>query len=195
MGRDHGGRCVGNARRHRGRSVLPDWGGKLWKLDAASGQVIWSMQSPTTTGLPTTSPARVPHLPAAWSTLATTWPETSWRLTRRPPPCAGSRLPTRTLQQYQPDRQSSPMVSYTWVFHHVSRRTTKIKESSVTGSAAPSSRDAQCGGVLWRTYVLPDNAVLQTSSVAPRVLPRLPSTLRPVLSTTRSTRPTPNQTA
>jgi polyvinyl alcohol dehydrogenase (cytochrome) len=37
-----------------GEVYVPDWGGKIWKLDAKTGDVIWSKSVATITGIPDT---------------------------------------------------------------------------------------------------------------------------------------------
>jgi polyvinyl alcohol dehydrogenase (cytochrome) len=135
-----------------GAVYFGDFGGKLWKLDAETGRVIWSHSVSDYTGIPGDIARTSPSL--AGNTLVVG--------DLRHPDMLGIDAKTgelRWITQVHPDARGimtgSPVLAGDTIYTGV----------SASGAAGPNATfrgaivalNAQTGRILWRTYSLPDN--------------------------------------
>jgi len=130
-----------------GAVYFGDFGGKLWKLDAETGQVIWSHLVSDYTGIPGDIARTSPSL--AGNTLVVG--------DLRHPNMLGIDAKTgdlRWMTQVHPDPRGimtgSPVLAGDTIY-------TGVSASGATFRGAIVALNAQTGRILWRTYSLPDN--------------------------------------
>jgi polyvinyl alcohol dehydrogenase (cytochrome) len=141
-----------------GAVYFPDWGGKLWKLDAETGGVIWSRSISEYTGIPNdisrTSPSLAGKTLVIGDLLA--------------PNMMGIDAKTgelRWITQVHPHPAGiitgSPVLAGDRVYVGISSRESSYDPAHglvcCTFRGAVVALDAQTGRIVWRTYGLPDN--------------------------------------
>jgi polyvinyl alcohol dehydrogenase (cytochrome) len=141
-----------------GAVYFPDWGGKLWKLDAGTGEVIWSHSISEYTGIPNdisrTSPSLAGNTLVIGDLLA--------------PNMMGIDAKTgelRWITQVHPHPAGiitgSPVLAGGRVYVGISSRESSYDPAHglvcCTFRGAVVALDAQTGRIVWRTYGLPDN--------------------------------------
>jgi polyvinyl alcohol dehydrogenase (cytochrome) len=141
-----------------GAVYFPDWGGRLWKLNAATGQVIWSHLISDYDGIPgdvsRTSPALAGQLLVIGENLGgylmgidVKSGALSWISQAHPDPAAIA--------------TGSPVVAGDRVYMGFSSRESAYDQQRglqcCRFRGALVALEAQTGRVVWRTYGLPDN--------------------------------------
>jgi polyvinyl alcohol dehydrogenase (cytochrome) len=142
----------------KGAVFFPDWGGKLWKLDADTGQVVWSRSISDYTGIPNdisrTSPSLAGNTLVVGDLLA--------------PDLMGIDAKTgdlRWITQVHPHPAGiitgSPVLAGDKIYVGISsRESTYDPAHGLTCCifrGAVVALNAQTGDILWRSYGLPDN--------------------------------------
>src|SRR6266540_1295177 len=142
----------------KGAVYFPDWGGKLWKLDAETGGVIWSHSISEYTGIANdisrTSPSLAGKTLVIGDLLA--------------PNMMGIDAKTgelRWITQVHPHPAGiitgSPVLAADRVYVGISSRESSYDPAHglvcCTFRGAVVALDAQTGRIVWRTYGLPEN--------------------------------------
>jgi len=135
-----------------GAVYFGDFGGTLWKLDAATGQVIWSHQVSDYTGIAGDIARTSPSV--AGNTLVVG--------DLKHPDMLGIDADTgelRWITQVHPDPKGimtgSPVLAGDTIFTGVSASGASGPGATFRGSIV--ALNAQTGGILWQHYSLPDN--------------------------------------
>lgn len=144
---------------HHGDAVyFPDWGGKLWKVNAETGEVLWSRTIADYTGIPgalsRTSPALahgmvyVGDLNGNMMAVDAATGDLRWRTRLDPHPAA---IIT-----------TSPIVLDDYLYIGVSSNETAFASQTpgyqcCTFRGSLLALDAYTGRIVWQTFVLPDN--------------------------------------
>jgi PQQ-like domain len=109
----------------KGAVYFPDWGGKLWKLDADTGAVIWSRSISDYTGIPNDISRTSPSLAGNTLVVGDLLAPNMMGIDGRRATCAGSRRCTRIPRGSSPGPRFSPRTRSTSASRHVSRPTTR----------------------------------------------------------------------
>jgi polyvinyl alcohol dehydrogenase (cytochrome) len=143
------------ARGGRGRSRLvvyyPDWGGTLWKVDAETGEILWSHRIEEYNGIPGSVSRTSPALALGVVLIGD--------LHGNMMGVDAATGDLRWLTELDPNPNTivttSPVVHGNRLFIATSSSGGGVARQTFRGSML--ALDVQTGGILWQSFVLPDN--------------------------------------
>ncbi len=137
-----------------GAVYVPDFGGKLWKLDAATGTVIWSHSISEYTGIANDVSRTSPSLAGDTLVIGGLQAPNMIGVDAR---SGALRWITRVHPHDAGIITGSPVLAGNRVYIGVSSRESKSPPTCCTFRGAVVALDAQTGRIIWQAYALPDN--------------------------------------